>query len=121
LCGATASFTEVPPEQRFTEALACVREHDPSIDAGDLQAMYTRYRSHGERAWQLLRGLDLHERGLPELITLIEARDGRSQLAQRWRARMPDLRVHTVGGEHLDMFAAPHVDALTQLLRGLGC
>jgi amino acid adenylation domain-containing protein len=121
LCGATASFTEVPPEQRFTEALACVREHDPSIDAGDLQAMYTRYRSHGERAWQLLRGLDLRERGLPELVTLIEASDGRSQLAQRWHARLPNLRVQTMPGEHLDMFAAPHVEVLTQLLRGLGC
>jgi thioesterase domain-containing protein len=55
------------------------------------------------------------------LITLIEALDGRSQLAQRWRARLPNLRVHMVPGEHLDMFAAPHVDTLSQLLSGLGC
>jgi amino acid adenylation domain-containing protein len=121
LCGVTASFVDTPPEQRFADALACVREHDPSIDAVDLQAMYTRYCSHGERAWQLLRGLDLDHRGLPDVVTLIEARDGHSQLAQRWRARLPNLRVHTVPGEHLDMFTASRVDALAQLLRGVGC
>jgi hypothetical protein len=119
LCGATASCADLLPEQRLTHALACVREHDPSIDAADLQALYVRYCSHGERAWQVLRGLDLQQAGLLDSITLIEARDGRSELAQRWRARLPSLRANTVPGEHLDMFAAAHVDALSQLLRRL--
>lgn len=120
LCGATVSFVDLAPEQCFGQALACVREHDPSIDVLDLQAMYARYRSHGERAWQVLRDLELRDLDLPEMITLIEARDGRSRLAKRWRARLPNLHVHAVPGEHLDMFMTPHVDALTQLLRGLG-
>jgi amino acid adenylation domain-containing protein len=99
----------------FTRALAY--EHDPSIDAADLQSMYERYRRHGERAWQLLSELDLRERDIPGTITLIEARDGRSQLGERWRAQLPKLHVRPVPGEHLDMFAPPHVDALALVLR----
>jgi amino acid adenylation domain-containing protein len=121
LCGATLSFIDTPPNQHFAKALACAREHDPSIDAADLQAMYTRYRAHGERAWQLFRDLDLHDRELPNTVTLIEARDGHSQLGERWRTRLPNLRVQTVPGEHLDMLAPPHVDALARLLRSLSC
>jgi hypothetical protein len=76
LCNATISFADASPEQRFSDALACVREHDPAIDAADLRAMYTRDCKHGERVWQL-RGFELPDRGLPNMITLIEARDGR--------------------------------------------
>jgi amino acid adenylation domain-containing protein len=99
----------------FAQALA----PDPSIDAADLQAMYDRYRKHGERAWQLLSKLDLRERDIPGNVTLIEARDGSSQLGERWRAQLPNLHVHPVSGEHLDMFAPPHVTALAQRLRDL--